>query len=1680
MAAAWERNDPIVDDGVAPWEANDPIVDEAPAAPNRPVGFAEGVKRFGQKAIGEAGKRAGLVLSAPAVLADEAYSAVHGEPGVLAQRWFRMEGDAKTPAQDFLFPLLVDPSQRNIEAGRLQPGEELTAGGQVGAVVGSVGGMIPDLAMGGGLLKAGPDLAMKSTVPTAEAIGRLLAAGVVSSQPIAQTQALTTFDDLTAAGVDPATAGKAAIGQYGVDSVTMATPIGAAGGVAKRAASGGAAGVAGGVAADQAVNETLDEAGYTDQQRDLSDPVARGTEGTISALMSALLGARARRAPDRSQLGYGEPAPSAEQVIADALVGPSRTVAEGINEQTGVRGAPDPKQQQARRKDAASAFQQGGPVTRRDDVLATDDGLVPLREGEYARDRTGTAVETEELARIRETETLRERGVDREAFDVADSQRRRKQDAQDRSNIVRTEDGEPVDPRDLREARVGGTTTREGSDAIAPERFTFMDAKIRDGAMIQGEQVDVLEPGLFVPGPGGKGQQPASRVRLADGTELVVEDGRLSTRVRPKNPRFAQDIKATTYAPPKGVGLGRQQPAPREAGQRITTQESNKVYVGPERRKEPPVVEPKRQGEDVSDLAFDRLGDRRVSNALEAPRRQLVDKEREARMAQYDREFDEATAPRNNEAPKPARPKGRNLLEEIRKWGGVKSGMAQDIAGEKGFRANSGNIGLFKKNGLGIDDLALKLQEEGWLTPEQYDDVDGGAQAARDLVDAAMRGETPTHPDDLDAQARFEADRRAYNEVAQEVGLRRDDVPDVEAAERAKAKDPDAFEDAAMRFQDDDAGFDEAIRRILDDNPSTENRPRSGDSARAEERPEAELRGETEAEIRAREQAAADSDARARDAAVARENKARADSERDDFGLTGSDRAADANPNQSGMFDGPGTLQGGLPLKPIVDAIAKAFGWVAKDAKRWSDEADEFWKSVRKVREAASDAKENPVVRIARAFLESSIGDLRGKLRQYKSPTANWVLDQFAAEAGGKGTTGRTFHDAVTMWTNSRLNRLGRVLGGIKGEKELEAIANLVRNPGRILPSGGRAHVAAREIRKMLDEALVYMREAGVDVGEVRDGYYPREYDLTLVQRSQAPFKAAAAQAYRELGLDSKQAAEAAEQLLNSLLFGDGNTIFKPERGQPAAPFLKGRVFGKQVDNPNHPLHRFLVNDPNISIPQYLQRVARRAETTRRFGNNFEKWADLKRKMVDEGAGEAIDDVENFVAVAAGMRNPNVNQNAIKVAGFARMWGALMMLEKATLSSLSEFVTPGIRSGNGGDVVRSLKTVVQDLIRSGDSKRLREFGEDMGLLAGQYMDTFNSARFAGGEPVGALQTQVLDAFFKRTGLTQWTESTRVGAIGVGQVFIRRLAKDMQGKRGKLTQRYLAELGVPEAQAKAFSDYVLSKNGGNLAARDVTGPMGELYRTAIQRFMNQSIMAPDVITRPKWASSPFGSVIAQLQSFNYAFYENVLKRNAKLVKDAALNKEGFTNDERMRMLAPTLMLPLLVGVAAAVGELRDALLGSPERRREESTADKAIKAFSRGVPIAPLDPWLNLISGAKYNSTAAQRAAGPVLGKTLDSTDALLRWAFNDNPKTNAAERQLSKAAYDMLIEPTVNFFLPGMKYLLPGVLMPPIFKAAATQFVGAGGVREAFMTATAGEKKKPKNPREKRPTMNPI
>jgi hypothetical protein len=92
-------------------------------------------------------------------------------------------------------------------------------------------------------------------------------------------------------------------------------------------------------------------------------------------------------------------------------------------------------------------------------------------------------------------------------------------------------------------------------------------------------------------------------------------------------------------------------------------------------------------------------------------------------------------------------------------------------------------------------------------------------------------------------------------------------------------------------------------------------------------------------------------------------------------------------------------------------------------------------------------------------------------------------------------------------------------------------------------------------------------------------------------------------------------------------------------------------------------------------------------------------------------------------------------------------------------------------------------------------------------------------------------------------------------------------------------------------------------------------------------------------------------------------------------------------ERAQMVMPMLMLPMVTAVAFAVGEARDAVFGDPERRAKETGTEKAIKAISRGTPIAPIDPFINYLTAARYGRSFTEAMSGPVFstaGRVLDA------------------------------------------------------------------------------------------------
>lgn len=696
---------------------------------------------------------------------------------------------------------------------------------------------------------------------------------------------------------------------------------------------------------------------------------------------------------------------------------------------------------------------------------------------------------------------------------------------------------------------------------------------------------------------------------------------------------------------------------------------------------------------------------------------------------------------------------------------------------------------------------------------------------------------------------------------------------------------------------------------------------------------------------------------------------------------------------------------------------------------------------------------------LLRGLLYTADGHMRNIADSFPgSKTLQDTVNQFFAVAGRGDGAGRTLDEAMTMRIDTRIGRsIEPIMQEIRdGKLDHGLVVQMVQNPSM---QRGKAGAVAAKITKLLKEELEYLKAAGVDVGEVKNGYWPRELDMAKVDANRSGFVDAAAKAYRasDPSLSVKDATEMAKAWLDNATFGDVGAPGVARRGEKPS-FVQGRVLDKKADAI---LKDFYLTDVDAVLTRYVSRAAKRAEIARRFGDGWSKWGELEEKIKAEGAGGAIEALRGYAATAAGVAFRDTSHATQKATSLLRTWTTLGMLEKATLSSLMEPFVVSMRSGNLGDAAGTLVSTVKQVFgkHAGNQKVLRELAEDIGIIAGEHANSLMAARFAGGDPIGQRQAKVLANYFRRTGLEQWTNATRVASMRTGQVFIRRLAR--QAEAGSKDARFfLRELGVAEGDIKAFAGWVNSHGNRLPEAGDLAkgGANADTYRTALMRFTDQTVMRPGSTLRPRWASHPVGAVVFQLQAYNYAFGRNVLQRSGRLVTAAARGEisKGQAAATLGSQLA-TFFGPIFLG-NMALGAARDALFGDPAFTEAETASAKIEKAFSRSGGFGPLDPYVQMLGGTRFNKGVVESFTGPFIGKMGGVLDAVIGMFTRNSPNTNTAERRMAMNVYDMAIEPMLNV---GLTVAPPTALLP---MAATTTVIPA--LRNTFVDAVAGPAKK--------------
>jgi len=238
---------------------------------------------------------------------------------------------------------------------------------------------------------------------------------------------------------------------------------------------------------------------------------------------------------------------------------------------------------------------------------------------------------------------------------------------------------------------------------------------------------------------------------------------------------------------------------------------------------------------------------------------------------------------------------------------------------------------------------------------------------------------------------------------------------------------------------------------------------------------------------------------------------------------------------------------------------------------------------------------------------------------------------------------------------------------------------------------------------------------------------------------------------------------------------------------------------------------------------------------------------------------------------------------------------------------------------------------------------------------------------------------ITDKFFKTILLTQITQFSRDIAFQAGQ---RQLKRDISTlTRSNITgdvtrgdmqaKKRLAELGLVDTNMR------LEDSDSEVLAwlNDETGATPPaLIRKAMSKFVDEIIMAPNVVNRPMWMSNPHLALVAQLKGFMMTFGNTVGGRFwREVMKPLARGRVPL--DEAARYGAA---LMLIVAASIAIREMKDEI-----RYGDEPSAWKDSKGWRmwRDALVAsnifgPGTFLYDALNASKYGASPLVSIAGP--------------------------------------------------------------------------------------------------------
>jgi GNAT superfamily N-acetyltransferase len=583
--------------------------------------------------------------------------------------------------------------------------------------------------------------------------------------------------------------------------------------------------------------------------------------------------------------------------------------------------------------------------------------------------------------------------------------------------------------------------------------------------------------------------------------------------------------------------------------------------------------------------------------------------------------------------------------------------------------------------------------------------------------------------------------------------------------------------------------------------------------------------------------------------------------------------------------------------------------------------------------------------------------------RRFQGASIQAVADLIHNRPGSQGSSApRSIPASIATARGKFTNRFRDIMAPLRDqlagmdtaarEAFYESLTDMIT--GRRNMGTGLEGQAADNLKKLLAEMHAYRLAAGEELGEIQD-YFPVVYNSDLITKNRAGFLADAERAYRiEMSstmsgpeLDAAAAA-AALALYNTHVRGMGaqefGSLFNRSTPGGRENSSKERAFGRQAQNI---MRKWQSNDPFLVITRYIGGAVKSAELARRFGADGMGWEKYAKGMEAEGVPqEIIEEMYQLVTQAAGVSTPGLGKAGQGFMDFVALYTAATSLGKSFMSNLFEPIAMGVRTGSpiyalrayGETWTRSLNEFLKDVPIArmlAQESFWQQYGEHIGTIHNSLEDAWMTTHSMelGMDNQNPRMRWLTNRVYKANLMDATETAKQQASHALGHSYIGDLCKMISGSHwmnafgmdaSRSARQDLIELGVPESEHQAFIAWMdalkAAKPQQRMTMMTDGSPMSKLYEEVQVRFTNQSAVRANRAHRPVFQDNLMGKMFLQLQSFSYSYAAEANSRIYDNLKRSAASGD-YTMADRMRLIAPAMMLPMAVAAFAAMFKLR---------------------------------------------------------------------------------------------------------------------------------------------------------------